>query len=407
MGECFIFLTIYTAVCFKYTGSSNYLDYLFSLNYWSSNTLFILSFIVFFIPVFSAWVYFFFLKFCVMFKVTVMFFSKKLLVDALYVGTLTIHPLLFYFSLIILGLKVFFPKNFYQTGLRNLHFSRLIWFLSLTLLLGGFWGFQSTIWGYFWVNDMVELLLLLAIFYSVWYLHKIFCLDKFWNRAWFFCLTFNLILVVRLNLIPTRHNFIQSSSLYAIIFALYFFFLVNLSQIQLRRLRLIISLPTLLVILVCYSSLPLVKSFSWVYFLFFLARSTSRTFLHNFYLHFLLILFFSVWNIYFTYFFILYGQFQNLYTNLTIYAQQLIISSKQSICLPRFKELEGVDFLTLTNTIRIFRFTFEVSCFVLLNNAPLVALSLLYFFVKMVELRLLHATKTFNEKPSPSWNYVM
>lgn len=409
MGSCFIFLITYTAVSFRYTGSSNYLDYLFSLNYWSSNTLFILSFIFFFTPIFSAWIYFFFLKFCVIFKTTVVFFSKKLLVDALYVGTLTIHPFLFYFSLIILYLKVFFPKNFYQAGWQSLHFSQLIWFLSLTLFLGGFWGFQSTIWGYFWVNDAVEWLLLLAIFYSFWYLHKIFCLNKFWNHAWFFCLMFNLILVVRLNLIPTRHNFIQSSSLYAIILAFYFFFLVKLSQTHLFRLPLGVSLPILFLILVCCGSLTLFKSFSWVYFLFFLIKSTSRTFLRNFYLHFLLILFFSVWNIYFSYFFILYGQVQNLYTNTTLYVQQLTILGKQIICWPKFLNLEGVDFLTLTDTIRSFRFTFEVSCFVLLNNAPLVTLSLLYFFffVKMVELRLLYATKTFNEKSSPSRYYFM
>lgn len=220
---------------------------------------------------------------------------------------------------------------------------------------------------------------------------------------------FNLILVVRLNLIPTRHNFIQSSSLYAIILAFYFFFLVNLSQTHLFRLPLGVSLPILFLILVCCGSLTLFKSFSWVYFLFFLIKSTSRTFLRNFYLHFLLILFFSVWNIYFSYFFILYGQVQNLYTNTTLYVQQLTILGKQIICWPKFLNLEGVDFLTLTDTIRSFRFTFEVSCFVLLNNAPLVTLSLLYFFffVKMVELRLLYATKTFNEKSSPSRYYFM
>ncbi len=370
---------VYISASFRYTDSSNYLDYLFSLNYWSSNTLFILSFIVFFTPIFSSWVYFFFFKFCVVFKITLNFFSKKLLADALYVGTLTIHPLLFYFSLIVLCLKVCFSKNFYQAGWQSLHFCRLLWFCSLTLLLGGFWGFQSTIWGYFWVNDMVEWLLLLAIFYSAWCLHKIFYLRKFWNWAWFFCLIFNLILIVRLNLIPTRHNFIQSSSLYAVIFALYFFFLINLSQMQLCTLRLTTYAFTLFVVVGCYCNLLLFKSFSWIYFLFFLFRSTSRTFLNNFYLHFLFIFFFSVWNVYFTYFFILYSQFQILHTNLTVYVEQLILSSKQFICLPKFKGLESVDFSNFTSTVRIFRFTFEVNCFVLLNNAALVVFSLLYF----------------------------
>lgn len=148
---------------------------------------------------------------------------------------------------------------------------------------------------------------------------------------------------------------------------------------QLCTLRLTIYSSTLLVVVGCYCNLLLFKSFSWIYFLFFLFRSTSRTFLNNFYLHFLFIFFFSVWNIYFTYFFILYSQFQTLHTNLTVYIEQLILSSKQFICLPNFKGLESVDFSNFTSTVRIFRFTFEVNCFVLLNNAALIVLSLLYF----------------------------
>lgn len=73
------------------------------------------------------------------------FALKKTLVDALLIGTLTIHPILFYLSLIILFFKVFSLKSFYLLSWQTLHFSRLVILLSLTLLLGGFWGFQSTI----------------------------------------------------------------------------------------------------------------------------------------------------------------------------------------------------------------------------------------------------------------------
>lgn len=70
---------------------------------------------------------------------------KKTLVDALFIGTLTIHPFLFYISLIVLCFKVLFSRNSYLLGWQVLHFSKLVALLSVTLLLGGFWGFQSTI----------------------------------------------------------------------------------------------------------------------------------------------------------------------------------------------------------------------------------------------------------------------
>lgn len=117
MGSCFIFLITYTAVSFRYTGSSNYLDYLFSLNYWSSNTLFILSFIFFFTPIFSAWIYFFFLKFCVIFKTTVVFFFKKTTRRCAVCGYLNHTPLFILLFANYLVFKGFFSQKFLPSRL--------------------------------------------------------------------------------------------------------------------------------------------------------------------------------------------------------------------------------------------------------------------------------------------------
>lgn len=375
------FLSFYLLGVFGYTSNSNYLDYLFSLNYWNSNTLLILSFIFFFQRLQSNVVYCLFFKFFIGFKLMHTYIIKKTLVNALFIGTLMIHPLLFYISLIILCFKVLFPKNFYLLGWQVLHFSKLVALLSLTLLLGGFWGFQSTIWGYFWVNDTVEWLLLLAIFYSLWCIHKAVSSVKSWNFLWALFFLLNLILLVRLNLISTRHNFIQNSKLSLVIFFIYVVVLGCAATAGVDRSNLLTHPSVVIIFFTLYSSLLFLKSFCWLYFLFFLLKSNSAMFLRKFYIHFVVFVFFAVWNIYFTYFYILYGQVQNLYTYCLVGLDHLVICSKQFVTNPRFSDLEGVTFSVFTDTFRIFRFTFDTTCFVILNNPALIIFVFFYFLL--------------------------
>lgn len=375
------FLSFYVLGVFNYTSNSNYLDYLFSLNYWTSNTLLILSFIFFFQRLQSNVVYCLFFKFFISFKLMHIYTIKKTLVDALFVGTLTIHPLLFYISLIILCFKVLVPKSFYLLGWQFLHFSKLVALLSLTLLLGGFWGFQSTIWGYFWVNDTVEWLLLLAIIYSLWRIHKSVPSLKSWNFLWALFFLLNLILMVRLNLISTRHNFIQNSSLSTVIFFCYLVVLVCTAAVEVGRSNFQAHPLWVVIFFLLYSNLLFLKSFCWFYFLFFLLKSNPNMFLRKFYMHFIVFVFFAIWNIYFSYFYILYGQVQNLHTSFLVGLDHLVMCSKQFVANPFYRDLEGVTFSTLTNTFRMFRFTFDTTCFVLLNNFTLTLLVFFYFLL--------------------------
>lgn len=376
----FVFSAIYVLGLFRYSRNSNYLDYLFSLNYWSSNTFLILSFIFFFVRFQSKLSYLFFFKVFIISKLTQTFIVKKKLVDALLIGTLVIHPILFYFSLIMLCLRVIYSRQFYFLGSRPVCYSNLVLILSITLLLGGFWGFQSTIWGYFWVNDTVEWLLLLAIFYSLWYLHKTGCFLKVWNVVWFFFFFVNLILIVRLNLIPTRHNFIQASSVCLIVLLVYTLLLSLTIQGQWKNTRFSYSLTFTLTLVTLYINLLILKSFCWMYTLFFLFNSGPKTFFRKFYMHLVLFTFFGLWNIYFTYFYILYAQISEVYTNILYQYEHFTLHSKQFTAYSYLKDLEGVDFITLSDTLRVFRFTFETTCFVLLSSPSLMILPLFFFF---------------------------
>lgn len=375
------FLSFYLLGVFSSTSNGNYLDYLFSLNYWSSNTLLILSFVFFFQRFQSNIIYSLFFKFFVGYKLMQTYIVKKTLVDALFIGTLTIHPFLFYVSLIVLCFKVLFSRNFYLLGWQVLHFSKLVVLLSVTLLLGGFWGFQSTIWGYFWVNDTVEWLLLVAIIYSLWCIHKsVFCF-KSWNFLWVLFFLLNLILLVRLNLISTRHNFIQNSNMSLVVFFFYLAFLFCIAVVEIRRSNLRIYPLALCICVTFYNSLLFFKSFCWLYLLFFLVKSNYKMFLRKFYMHFVVFVFFAIWNIYFTYFYILYGQVQNLYTYFLVGLDHLAICSKQFVTNPPYRDLEGVTFSTFTDTFRMFCFTFDTTCFVVLNNFTLTIFVFFYFLL--------------------------
>lgn len=72
------------------------------------------------------------------FKLTNIFFFKKKLVDALLVGTITIHPIMFYFFMLIFFYKSIGKKKPYILVIVNITNFSIIKFMFITLLLGGF-----------------------------------------------------------------------------------------------------------------------------------------------------------------------------------------------------------------------------------------------------------------------------
>ncbi len=151
------------------------------------------------------------------------FFRLVTLPLSLWIGTINWHPPLFY-CVIITYASLQIKKNLaYLTTLIKVSHSSQIKLLSVTLLLGGLWGLQSLTWGYFWVNDGIEWSLLIVILLIIVHQHHFE-----YRYATAFCVE-NLsgvlvtLVLLRLNLLPTRHAFLISTPvIYKLIF-IYFF----------------------------------------------------------------------------------------------------------------------------------------------------------------------------------------
>lgn len=121
----------------------------------------------------------------------------------LLMGYNNIHPLLFY------NILIFFNINFYNESLIYIKKQLIVYFSIFTLLLGGLWGMSNSVWGFFWVNDQIELILLMYIYLQLIILHlKIN--KKLKNISYILFISLLIfILLLRWGLIFTRHNFIN------------------------------------------------------------------------------------------------------------------------------------------------------------------------------------------------------
>lgn len=150
--------------------------------------------------------------------VTILFYDLPL---SLNTGFLTIHPCLFYFTLLSLPiiltklsswLLLFLLRNIIITGF-------------LALIFGMYWGVYSNLWGYFWVQDIIEWLLFYLIILSLLIYHLNFVKNYSVLSYLIYILFILLILSLRLNLFETRHSFFLA--FYLENFLLYCFFSLN------------------------------------------------------------------------------------------------------------------------------------------------------------------------------------
>lgn len=120
----------------------------------------------------------------------------------LLIGYNNIHPLLLYVSYVWI---------FFRIGAKEFFFIfKWLTILTITvvvLLLGGYWGLNNAVWGFFWVNDLIEWILVCLISAVLFIIHN----KKQRNQLirvflWMFLLTFILYLS-RYGLVFTRHNF--------------------------------------------------------------------------------------------------------------------------------------------------------------------------------------------------------
>lgn len=206
--------------CYLESSYSFYLTYITSLNYLDTNLYYILLFCSFFTPIF--WSIFFFIKSIVTITSYSQLIVFKKLLTSLIVGTVLIHPAMFYILLLLFLFKIYFSKII-EILLQNfLNQFTLLVLLGITMFLGGFWSTQSDSWGYFWVNDLIEWYLLSIIIFLIRNLHKLLFNFFFYNCSLIFTFLISFLILIRIGFFSTRHNFIGLSlSTYRI----YFFYI--------------------------------------------------------------------------------------------------------------------------------------------------------------------------------------
>lgn len=156
---------------------------------------------------FIFFLYFFFL--CIYSIYPFILVQNLVCVSSLLVGLLLAHPYIFYISLFF-GIYV---VGFYRSWGSYVSYVFVLYLAISSLVLGMYWGVFSYLWGFFWVDDLVEVWLFIAITFLCCYIHFF---GSLLSRN-FFSYSFILLVIslffIRLGLVWTRHSFFTFSRL--------------------------------------------------------------------------------------------------------------------------------------------------------------------------------------------------
>lgn len=117
-------------------------------------------------------------------------------------GFFKTHTPLFYVSVLVYFLIV--CKNFISLKLK---IDNKLMITLVSFLLGSFWALYLYSWGYYWSNDSIEYVLLFVIFNYILIIHK-FQEHVLFTHIGFISIIC-LILLIRANLIYTKHSFFE------------------------------------------------------------------------------------------------------------------------------------------------------------------------------------------------------
>lgn len=126
----------------------------------------------------------------------------------LLIGYNSWHPMLFYVSILFCLFLVLSGFSFVKIRTKFVFAS-----LSFTLILGGYWGLGNSVWGYFWVNDVIELVLLAYIVIVGVFIHTI--LPKNISLIIFIasCCIGIFLILLRYGVVFTRHSFFDNKNI--------------------------------------------------------------------------------------------------------------------------------------------------------------------------------------------------
>ncbi len=190
-------------------------------------------------------------------------YSQLDYVPQLLIGYNNVHPLLFYGTVVMLYTVTTCCEAFNKVSTTTI-FSVGV----CALLLGGYWGLNNTAWGYFWVNDFIELILLAVCILSLFRLHcRNLVVFKISGYLYLFYLVF-LIIGSRYGLVFTRHSFFDITKLNNV-GILYFVSLCRVDYVLVIKLLMFFSTCIIFFWVLCLIRTICLQSFINIYSLIF------------------------------------------------------------------------------------------------------------------------------------------
>lgn len=364
-----------------------YFTYVISLNYWDANLLFICLFVL---SLYLMKVKLFFTISLVCLCKELTFYSTifyKTLIINLMVGTVVLHPLLFYISLVFFLLKNYSKGCLYFVNYQYISLLVVSVCLMCTLFLGSIWAIQSTSWGYFWVGDIVEWILLFKIMYILFCLHLWKNVNLCYNWFIFSLSLLSTLILIRLNLLSTRHNFISVSITSYVLVFFYILFVEIFCKIfnslkKYNNYNLVILIITLLVLTLSFLRFFFIIKYIFVCCVSFFFYKTVVNSVRGLYYHAILLSFWLVWAILFNFFYLSYVPSYNIFYEYT----QIFENSKQTfyaaiVQITKFYVLEIIVFKNLEIILSCFYIVHNLVVSVVLNNFHLFPVFIVGIFI--------------------------
>ena len=381
---CLLFISFFFDFFLKNFLYTYYSQYISSLNYLDTNILYLfVFFFLYFSTLFTKSFLFLFKFFFLSISFSQVFYVKTLL-SSLVIGTILIHPVMFYIFLTVFLSKCYYNGDFIYITYSRVTRSSLIVFLTITMVLGGFWATQSNAWGYFWVNDLVEWLLLLIILVSILHTHQWFLSNTQYNFFYLELLILNILVFIRLGFLSTRHSFIiVGFSLYTIIY-IYVYLFYKIYSLAIHTNGYLKSQTVFFfLIFFLFQHFSLLLKFLFFSYFYIVFKKISKYIKLN-YFHYILFFFFFIWLAPFVFFKVLNMSLLNL----NLLGNSVFKESFLSLFF--FFEVNFIELLNVvTFTFTFFKYSyvsnFQSHLLLLLNNYQLlyIVLPLLITFRKI------------------------
>lgn len=258
MYNLVIYLVNFNLLCYLVTDFNLYKIFVFNLNNFTFNFC-----LLFFIPLLywraeSAY-YFLIVFFISILQWPTMYFFEPVFLDTLSHGWVLFHPILFYLSLLLLSLllsKKDCSLFFIFSGLN-------IYLLAITLVLGSFWGLVLNVWGFYWVYDPIEIVLLSLLLLCLAYSHLRPSTTRYTGYSVGYFLLY--VILIRLGVVNTRHSFFNKSSSHFLNY-IYIICIIQMLYSRLGSIRAYLHLNvTFILLLLLLLRVQVIFYLIWVY----------------------------------------------------------------------------------------------------------------------------------------------